>query len=153
MQEELKSLQDNETWELVPLLSKRKLVQCKWVYRNKMGIDGTYVTYKDRLVSKGFSQVHGLDYTETFAPMAKMDSIRLFLAIVASKRWEVHHMDVMSDFIHGEIHEDIYMHHPKCFIHDTSLVFILNKSLYGPKQAPRAWYAKMDNFLLSLGSE
>ena len=103
------------------------------------------------LVSKGLSQVQGVDYTYTFAPVAKMDSIRLVLAIATSKRWEVHHMDVKSDFFHGELHEDIYMHHIEGVIHDPSLVCRLRKSLYGLKQALRAWYAKMDNFLLSLG--
>ena len=95
----------------------------------------------------------GVDYTETFAPVAKMDSIRLVLAIVASKWWEVHHMDVKSHFIHGDIHEDIYIQKHEGFIHCPSLVCRLKKSLYGLKQAPKAWYAKMDNFLLSLGFE
>ena len=82
-----------------------------------------------------------------------MDSIRLVLVIVASRRWKVHHMDVKSDFIHGDIHEEIYMQHPEGFIHDPSLFCRLKKSLYGLKQAPRAWYAKMGSFLLSLGFE
>ena len=86
MQEEFKSLQDNETWELVPFPSKRKLVQCKWVYRKKMDSNDSYIKYKAYLVSKGFSQVQVLDYTETFAPVAKMDSIRLVLSIASSKR-------------------------------------------------------------------
>ena len=86
MQEYFNSLQDNETWELVPLPSKRKLVQCKWVYRTKLDLDGSDIKYKSRLISKLFSQVQGVDYTETIAPVAKMDSIRLVLAIVASKR-------------------------------------------------------------------
>ena len=118
-----------------------------------MDVDGSYINYKDSLVSKGFSQVQGVDYTKTFSPVSKMDSIRLDLAIATSKRWEVHHMDVKSDFIHGDLHEDIYMQHIEGFIHDTLLVFRLNNSLYGLKQALRAWYAKMDNFLLSLGFE
>ena len=84
-------------------------MQCKWVYRTKVAVDGSNIEYKARLVSKFFSQVQGVEYTETFVPIAKMDSIRLVLAIVASKRWEVHHMDVNSAFIHGEIHEEIYM--------------------------------------------
>ena len=74
-----------------------------------MDTNGSYVKYNAILVSKGFSQVHGVDYTETFASMAKMDSIRLVLAIPASKQWEVHHMDVKSDFIHGDLHEEFYM--------------------------------------------
>ena len=101
------------------------------------------------MVSKWFSQVQGVDYHETFAPMAKMDSICLVLAIAASKHWEVHHMDVKSAFIHGDIHEEIYMNHLEGYISDPTLVFKLQKSLYGLKQAPRSWYAKMDAFLLS----
>ena len=109
MQEEFKSLKDNETSKLVPLPSKRKLVQCKWVYRTKVAFDDSDINYKSRLISKFFSQVQGLDYTETIAPVAKMDSIGIISSIVACKRWEVHLMDVKSDLKHGEIHEDIYM--------------------------------------------
>ena len=86
-------------------------MKCKWVYRKKMSIDHLYVKHKSILVSKCFSQFHGVDYRDTFAPVAKMDSIRLVLAIVASRRWEVNHMDVKSDFIYGVIHEEIYMNH------------------------------------------
>ena len=102
-------------------------------------------------MAKNYSQVHGIDYTETFAPVAKMDSIRQVLALAATKCWEVHHMDVKSAFLHGEIQEEIYMQQPKGFQEDPSLVCRLKKSLYGLKQAPRAWYAKMDAFLLSIG--
>ena len=80
--------------------------------------------------AKWFSQVQGVDYHETFAPMAKMDSIRIVWAIVASKHWEVHHMDVNSDFIHGDIQEEIYMNHPEGYTSNTSLVCKLHKSLY-----------------------
>ena len=90
-----------------------------------------------------------MDYHETFASMAKMDSIRLVLAIAASKHWEVHHMDVKISFIHGDIHEDIYMKYLEGYISDPTLVCKLQKSLYGLKHAPRSWYAKMDAFLLS----
>ena len=118
-----------------------------------MDVDGSYVNYNASLVSKGFSQVHGVDYTETFAPVSKMDSMRLVLSIVASKRWEVHHMDVKSVFIHGDLHKNIYMQQAKGFVHDPSLFCKLKKSLSGLKQDPRAWYAKMDIFLLSQGFE
>ena len=101
------------------------------------------------MVAKGFSQVQGVDYHETFAPVAKMDSIRLVLAISASKHWEVHHMDVKSAFMHGYIHEDIYMKYLEGYISDPSLFCKLKKSLYGLKQAPREWYSKMNAFLLS----
>ena len=86
MQEEFNSLQENETWELVPLPPKRKLVKCKWVYRKQFAVDGYDIKYKAILGQ-------GVDYTDTFAPVPKMDSIRLVLAIVARKCWEVHHMD------------------------------------------------------------
>ena len=101
------------------------------------------------MVANFFSQFQGVDYHENFAPVAKMDSIRLVLAISASKHWEVHHMDVKSDFLHGDIHEDIYMKHIYGYIIDPSLVCKLNNSLYGLKQALREWYSKMDALLLS----
>ena len=107
-----------------------------------MDYDDSDIKYKASLFSEGFSQFHGVDYTKTFVPVAKMDSIRLVLAIDASKRWEVHPMDVKSAFLHGDLLEEIYMQHHECFIHDPSLVFRLKKSLYGLKQAPRDWYAK-----------
>ena len=94
-----------------------------------------------------------MDYIDTFAPVAKMDSIRLVLAIVASKHQHVHHMDVKSEFIHGELKEEIYMHKPEGFIEYPSLVCRLKKSLYGLKQALGAWYANMDNVMLLLGFE
>ena len=90
-----------------------------------------------------------MDYNETFAPVARMDSIQMVLAIAASKRWEVHHMDVKSAFFHGDLEEEIYMKQPEGFIDDPSLLCRLRKSLYGLKQAPRAWYSKMDSFLIS----
>ena len=101
------------------------------------------------LVENFFSQVQVVDYHETFALVAKMDSIRLVLAISASKNWEVNHMDIKSEFLHGYINEEIYMKQPEGYISDPSLVYKRKKSLYGLKQAPREWYSKMDAFLLS----
>ena len=98
MDEEMNSLQKNTTWELVSLPSGRKLVQCKWLFWTKVDTDGKTYKHKASMVAKVFSQVQGVDYHETFAPVAKMDSIRLVLAISASKHWEVHHMDVKSAF-------------------------------------------------------
>ena len=95
----MNSLQKNTTWELVSLPPGRKLVQCKWVFQTKVDANGRTYKYKARLVEKGFSQVQGVDYHETFALVAKMDSIHLVLAISASKHWEVLHMDVKSAFM------------------------------------------------------
>eukprot|EP00253_Pinus_taeda_P003538 PITA_03538 len=152
MNEEYRSLLANDTWDLVPLPKGRKLVRCKWVYRTKYGPDGKVDKHKARLVAKGFSQVEGIDYTETFSPVAKMNSIRLILSLAASFKWEVHQMDVKSAFLHGDLREEIYMEQPIWFIQaNSSLVCWLKKSLYALKQAPRAWYAKMDSFLLESG--
>jgi hypothetical protein len=93
--------------------------------------------------------LHGIDYDETFARVAKMDSIRLALAIAVTKGWELHQMDVKNAFLHGDIFEDIYMEKPQGFMHDSSLVYRLNKYLYGLKKALRAWYSNMDSYLLS----
>eukprot|EP00253_Pinus_taeda_P002752 PITA_02752 len=132
MNEEYHSLLANDTWDLVPLPKGRKLVRCKWVYRTKYGPDGKVDKHKARLVAKGFSQVEGIDYTETFSPVAKMNSIRLVLSLAASLKWEVHQMDVKSAFLHGDLHEEIYMEQPIGFIQtDSSLVCRLKKSLYG----------------------
>jgi hypothetical protein len=149
MQEEYNSLLENQTWDLVPLPSGRKLIICRWVYKTKSAVDGQISRYKARLVTKGFQQVHGIDYDETFTPVAKMDSIRLALAIMATKGWEVHQMDMKNAFLHSDLSEEIYMEQPQGFMQDSSLVCRLKKSLYGLKQALRAWYAKMDSYLLS----
>ena len=112
MKEEFISLQKNNTWELVDLPPGRKLVKCKWVFKTKFAADGSNLKYKEILVAKGYSHLHGIEYNETFAPMAKMDSIRLALAIAASKQWEVHHMDVKCAFLNGDLNEKIYMQKP-----------------------------------------
>ena len=106
--------------------------------------------YKSILVAKGYSQVHGIYYNETFAPAKNMDSIGLALSIAILKQWEVHHMDVKCAFLNGDLTEEIYMQKLEGFVSNPSLVCRLKKSLYGLKQAPRAWYAKIDGFLLSL---
>ena len=131
MKEEFISLQKSNTWELVDLPPRRKLVQCKWVYKTKFAADGSPLKYKARLVPKGYSQVHGIDYNETFAPVAKMDSIMLALAIAASRQWEVHHMDVKCAFLNGDLTEEIYMQQPQVFSTKPSLVCRLRKSSYG----------------------
>ena len=135
MKEEFSSLQNNNTWELVDLPPGRNLVQCKWVFKTEFDADGSPLKYKEILVYKCYSQLHGIDYNETFSPVEKMDSIRLALAIAASMQWEVHHMDVKCAFLNGDITEDIYMQQPKGFVYNPYLVCKLKKSLYGLKQA------------------
>ena len=103
MDEERHSLMVNDTWDLVPLPKGRKLVRCKWVYRTKYASDGSVARLKARLVAKGFSQVEGIEYNETFAPIAKMNSIRLVLSLAALHNWEFQQMDVKSAFLHGDL--------------------------------------------------
>ena len=116
----------------------------------KFVVDGSPLKYKVIFVAKGYSQVQGIDYNDTFAPVAKMDSIRLSLAIAALKHWEVYHMNVKCAFVNGDLNGEIYMQKLEGFVSNPYLVCRLKKSLYGLKQAPRAWYAKIDRFLLSL---
>ena len=123
----------NDTWDLVSLPKGRKLVQCKWIYQTKFASDGSLDKNKAHLVAKGFSQVPSIDYTKTFTPVEKMNSIRLTLSIVATQRWVVHHMGVKSTFLNGDLYEDIYMEQPQGFIQDATLVFKLKNSIYGLK--------------------
>jgi len=105
MNEEYRSLTTNDNWDLIPLLKGKKLVRCKWVYITKCGSYGSIERHKAQLVSREFSQVECIDYNETFAPVAKMNSIRLVLSLVISHKWEVHQMDVKSAFFHGDLQE------------------------------------------------
>ena len=109
MEEEYNSLMRNNTWDLVSLPKGRKLVRCKWICQTKFTVDGCIDKYKARLDAKGFSYVPSIDYTETFALVAKMNSIHLTLAIVLAQRWVVHQMDVKSAFLNDDLYEDIYM--------------------------------------------
>eukprot|EP00253_Pinus_taeda_P026804 PITA_26804 len=153
MEEEYNSLPENQTWNLVPLPSRRKLVQCKWVYRSKSVADGQITTQKATLVAKGFQQVDGIDYDDTFALVGNMDSIHLALAITGAYGWEVYQTYVKNAFLHGDLSEEIYMEQPHGFIRDSSLVCRLKKSLYGLNEAPRACidHKSTSEYSLSLG--
>jgi hypothetical protein len=128
------------------------MVTSKWIYKIKHAADGSVEKYKARFVAKGFSQVEGIDYEETFAPIARYTSIRTIIALAASMGWRLHQMDVKTTFLNGEIEEEVYIEQPNGFVlHEESHVCRLKKALYGLKQAPRAWYEKIDGFLTSLG--
>jgi hypothetical protein len=149
MNEEFISLMENDTWDLIPLLKGRKLVRCKWVYRNRYASNGSDERHNSWLVSKVFSHVQGIYYNGTFSLIAKMNSIHLVFSLATSHKWEVHQMDVKSSFLHGDFQEGIYMEQPFSYVPNySSLVCFIQKYLYALKQAPRSRYAKMDNFLL-----
>ena len=149
MQEEMDSLQQNQTWDLVKLPKGKRALQNKWVYRLKEE-EGGKRRHKARLVAKGFAQKQGIDFNEIFSPVVKMNSIRTILSLVAVQDLHLEQMDVKTTFLHGELEEEIYMHQPQGY--ETKgkekMVCRLKKSLYGLKQAPRQWYLKFDKFML-----
>ncbi|CAH9126867.1 unnamed protein product, partial [Cuscuta epithymum] len=152
MRDEIAALEKNSTWSLVPLPTGKRALGCRWVYKVKHKSDGSVERLKARLVIFGNRQVAGLDYTETFAPVAKMVTVRAFLAIAACKNWELHQMDVHNAFLHGDLHEEVYMTIPPGYTTtDSSLVCRLHKSLYGLKQAPRCLFAKLVTALKAYG--
>ena len=153
MEEELDQIEKNNTWTLVPQPKNKNVIGTKWVFRNKLNEDGQVIRNKARLVCKGYSQKEGIDYGETFAPVARIEAVRLFLAYVAHKNYKVYPMDVKCPFLNGDLDEEVYIEQPDGFSlsDDTNMVCKLRKALYGLKQAPRAWYARLDKYLLKLG--
>jgi hypothetical protein len=152
MQHEIQALEDNHTWIMCPLPTNKKALGCKWIYKVKYRSDGTIERFKARLVILGNHQVEGVDYTETFAPVAKMVTVRIVLATAAAKGWELHQMDVHNVFLHGELQEEVYMKLPPGFrTNQPGMVCKLRKSLYGLKQAPRCWFAKLSSALKHYG--
>jgi hypothetical protein len=153
MEEEMGCIEENETWTLADLPPGHKPIGLKWVFKVKRDENGTVVKHKARLVAKGFVQREGVDFEEVFAPVARLDSVRLLLAVAAQERWEVHHLDVKSAFLNGELKEEVYVAQPPGFAKSGSegKVLRLHKALYGLRQAPRAWNAKLDTSLARLG--
>jgi hypothetical protein len=153
MVEEYQPILKNGVWDIVPRPEEKSVVTSKWIYKIKHAVDGSVKKYKARFVTKGFSQVEGIDYKETFAPVAQYTSIRTIISLVTSMGWKLHQMDIKTVFLNGEIEEEVYIEQPEGFvIHDEkSHVCRLKKTLYGLKQTPHAWYEKMDRFLMSLG--
>ncbi|KAK6160783.1 hypothetical protein DH2020_004164 [Rehmannia glutinosa] len=153
MQEELNQFERNEVWELVQRPTHQNVIGTKWVFRNKMNEEGSVVRNKARLVAKGYCQEEGIDFDETFALVARLEAIRMFLAYAAHKNFIVYQMDVKSAFLNGLLEEEIYVKQPPGFENFSrpNDVYKLKKALYGLKQAPRAWYDRLSSFLLQNG--
>ena len=153
MDKEIEALEVNNTWTLTPLPLGKSVIGYKWVYRVKYLPNGTIERYKARLVAKCFTQKYGLDYSETFFPVAKLVSVRIVLSLAAVKGWFLHQMDVNNAFLHGELLEDVDMCLPLGFHSkgEHHLVCKLNKSLYGLKQASRQWFEKFYSTILQMG--
>ncbi|KAJ9551554.1 hypothetical protein OSB04_015599 [Centaurea solstitialis] len=153
MQEELNQFERLGVWRLVPRPANKTIIDLKWIFKNKKDEDGIVTRNKARLVAKGFKQQAGIDYDETFAPVARIEAIRIFLAYAAHKNFTVYQMDVKTAFLNGELKEEVYVSQPEGFVDRTkpNHVYILDKALYGLKQAPRAWYDHLSNALLDNG--
>ena len=155
MNEEYKSLQDNDVWDLVPLLKGVKPIGCKWIFKTKRDLKGDVERYKTCLVAKGFTQKEDIDFKETFSPISTKNSFRVVMALVAYFVLELYQMDVKITFLNGHIDETIYMVQSKNFVFrdPKKIVCKLKKCIYGLKQASRQWYYKFHQVIISFGFE
>lgn len=153
MQDELNQFEKNQVWTLVPRPPSVNVIGTKWIFKNKTDDSGTIVRNKARLVAQGYTQVEGVDFDETFAPVARIESIRLLLSIACYLNITLQQMDVKGAFLNGIIDKEAYVEQPKGFEDPfyPNHVYKLQKALYGLKQAPRAWYDKLTQFLLEFG--
>lgn len=153
MQEEYDALMNQGTWILVPRPAHVNVIGCQWIFKIKKHSDGTIARYKARLVANGNQQFAGLDFTETFSPVIKQPTLRLVLALAVSKNWSLRQLDVSNAFLHGVLDETVYMRQPPGYSHSAYPGYVcqLKKSLYGLRQAPRAWYSMLSKFLVDHG--
>ncbi|WKA06278.1 hypothetical protein VitviT2T_024184 [Vitis vinifera] len=142
MDEEVQALQHNRTWVLVPRPAHTNIVGSKWVFRTKYLLDGSIDCFKAHLVAKGYTQVPGLDYIDTFSPVIKATTVHVVLSLVVTNRWPLRQLDVKNAFLNGTLTENVYIEQPTGYIDPRypNHVCQLKKALYGLKQAPRAWF-------------
>jgi hypothetical protein len=153
MHEELNNLAHNEVWELVKRPSDQNAIGTKWVFQNKQDENRVNVRNKARLVAQGYTQFEGLDFDETFAPVARLEAIWILLAYATSHNIKLYQMSVKSAFFNGKINELVYVEQPPGFEDSKkpNHVYNLSKALYGLKQVPHAWYERLQDFLVSKG--
>ena len=151
--EEVRALAKNGTWEITDLPRGKKPVGCKWIFTVKYKADGNVDRYKARLVAKGFTQSYGIDYQETFAPVAKLNTVRVLLSLAANLDWSLHQLDVKNAFLNGDLEEEVYMDIPVGLETTSNFnkVCRLRKSLYGLKQSPRAWFERFTKVVKGYG--
>ncbi|GKC40326.1 retrovirus-related pol polyprotein from transposon TNT 1-94 [Tanacetum coccineum] len=151
MQEEIHEFERLQVWELVSCPDKVMLIKLKWIYKVKTDEFGGVLKNKARLVAQGFRQEEGIDFEESFTPVARIEAIRIFVANAANKNMTIFQMDVKTAFLNGELKEEVYVSQPEGFVDQEypSHVYKLKKALYGLKQAPRAWYDMLSSFLIS----
>lgn len=150
---EIKAVIDNNTWTLVELPPGKHAIPLKWVFKVKRDAKGNFEKYKARIVVKSYSQVAGLDFNETFAPVVRVESVRILFAIAAANDLYILHIDCKNTFLHGQSDVEIYVFQPEGFVdpHFPKRVLRLNKSLYGLKQASRIWYLFLCSIIIELG--
>ncbi|CAM8987336.1 unnamed protein product [Rhodiola kirilowii] len=154
MHKEISALELNQTWTVTDLPPGKTIVDCKWIYKIKFLVDCSIERYNARLVTRGFIQIEGLDYQETFALVAKMTTFRCLLAVTVARDWPMYQLDVNNAFLHGNLEEEVYMRLPHGFYQKEKYqgqVCKLLKSLYGLKQASRQWFSKFSEALLDFG--
>nr|GEX03275.1 hypothetical protein [Tanacetum cinerariifolium] len=153
MQEELHQFDRLDVWELVDRLLCKNVINMKWIWKNKRDEENTVIRNKSRLVAKGYAQKEGVNFEESFVPVARLEAVRLFIAYAAHKSFNVYQMDVKTTFLYGTLKEEVYVNKPDGFVdpYHPDKVYRLKKALYGLKQAPRAWYDELSNFLVSKG--
>ncbi|KAK8680511.1 hypothetical protein V6N13_109454 [Hibiscus sabdariffa] len=153
MRSEMDSMSDNQVWTLVEPPEGIKPIGCKWVFKKKTDMDGNVQTYKGRLVAKGYRQIHGIDYDETFSPVAMFKSMRILLAIAAFHDYEIWQMDVKTAFLNGKLEEDVYMTQPEGFVtpENAGKVCKLQRSIYGLKKSSRRWNLRFNDAIKEFG--
>lgn len=149
----MQSIEEHNTWRLTEPPSGKKIIGLKWIFKLKKDAEGKVIKHKARLVAKGYAQERGVDFDEIYAPVTRLETVRLLLALAAKNELQVHHLDVKTAFLNGEISEDVYVTQPEGFEKKgkENMVYKLLKALYVLRQAPRAWYAKLNFCLDSLG--
>jgi hypothetical protein len=150
-EDEIRMFQQMGVYDVVPRPEGRKVIGSKWVFRVKRGPDGEVQKYKARIVAQGFTQVEGLDYDQTFAPVVKLSTFRTILAIAAQQNLTIHQMDVKSAYLNGKIKEEIYMEAPPGLEIPEGMVLRLNRAVYGTKQGGQVWYEDVCATLTELG--
>ena len=153
MADEMVALHSTSTWDLVVLPFGKSPVGCRWVYTIKVGLDGHVDRLKAHLVAKGYTQVYGSDYGDTFSPIAKIASVRLLLSTAAMCSWPLYQLDIKNVFLHGDLAEEVYMEQPPGFVAQgkSGLVCRLRLSLYDLKQSPQAWFGRFSSIVQEFG--
>ena len=154
MKKEIEAIERNATWSLTELPVRHKIMGLKWVFKLKKNSNGEIIKHKARLVAKGYTQQQGVDFDEAFAPLARLDTVCVILAVAANRGWQVDHLDVKLAFLNGELHEEVYVAQPEGYVVQgkENFVYKLHKALYSLRQAPRAWNTCLDKSLKILVS-